>query len=99
MPTPIAELLQTNAFIQRHIGPSESENAAMLRHLNVASIDELLDQTVPSSIRLEQPLDLPSSQSEVDTLAQLKAMASLNKVNVSCIGMGYSNSFNVHSTY
>jgi len=91
MPTPIAELLQTNAFIQRHIGPSESENAAMLRHLNVASIDELLDQTVPSSIRLEQPLNLPSSQSEVDTLAQLKAMASLNKVNVSCIGMGYSN--------
>ena len=63
----------------------------MLSHLEVASIDELLDQTVPDSIRLDQPLDLPASQSEVDTLAQLKEMASKNIVNVSCIGMGYSN--------
>ena len=89
--TPIAQLLQTNAFIDRHIGPSNAENEAMLNHLQVSSIDELLDQTVPDSIRLHQPLDLPTSQSEVDTLAQLKEMASKNIVNVSCIGMGYSN--------
>jgi len=89
--TPIADLLQTNDFIKRHIGPNSSDNAAMLSHLQVASIDELLDQTVPDSIRLDQPLNLPRSQSEVDTLAQLKAMASKNTVNVSCIGMGYSN--------
>ena len=55
--TPIAQLLQTNAFIDRHIGPSSAENEAMLNHLQVASIDELLDQTVPGSIRLHQPLD------------------------------------------
>ena len=89
--TPITQLLQTNAFIDRHIGPSVSDNEMMLRHLNVASIEELLDQTVPDSIRLTQPLNLPASQSEVDTLAQLKEMASKNTVNVSCIGMGYSN--------
>ncbi len=89
--TPIADLLQTNDFIKRHIGPNSSDNAAMLSHLQVASIDELLDQTVPDSIRLDQPLNLPRSQSEVDNLAQLKAMASKNTVNVSCIGMGYSN--------
>ncbi|HIG37210.1 MAG TPA: hypothetical protein EYQ12_06770 [Oceanospirillaceae bacterium] len=89
--TPIVDLLQTNDFIKRHIGPSSTDNSAMLSHLNVASIDELLDQTVPDSIRLDQPLNLPQSQSEVDTLAQLKAMASQNTVNVSCIGMGYSN--------
>ncbi len=71
-PTPITQLLQTNAFIDRHIGPSVSDNEIMLRHLNVASIEELLDQTVPDSIRLTQPLNLPASQSEVDTLAQLK---------------------------
>jgi len=89
--TPIAQLLQTNAFIDRHIGPSNAENEAMLNHLQVSSINELLDQTVPDSIRLHQPLDLPASQSEVDTLAQLREMASKNIVNVSCIGMGYSN--------
>jgi glycine dehydrogenase len=90
-PTPISQLLQNNAFIGRHIGASSADNGAMLSHLQVASIDELLDQTVPDSIRLQQPLDLPASQSEVDTLAQLKEMASKNTVNVSCIGMGYSN--------
>jgi len=89
--TPITQLLQTNAFIDRHIGPSAAENEAMLSHLEVASIAELLDQTVPDSIRLDQPLDLPASQSEADILAQLKVMASKNTVNVSCIGMGYSN--------
>jgi glycine dehydrogenase len=90
-PTPIAQLLQTDAFIDRHIGPSSADNDVMLRHLNVSSMGELLDETVPDSIRLDQPLNLPSSQSEVDTLAQLKTMASKNIVNVSCIGMGYSN--------
>ena len=90
-PTPISQLLQTDAFIDRHIGPSSADNDVMLGHLNVSSMDELLDQTVPDSIRLDQPLNLPSSQSEVDTLAQLKTMASKNIVNVSCIGMGYSN--------
>ena len=89
--TPITQLLQTNAFIDRHIGPSASDNEVMLRHLDVTSMGELLDQTVPDSIRLDQPLDLPASQSEVATLAQLKEMASKNIVNVSCIGMGYSN--------
>ncbi|MEJ6811830.1 MAG: glycine dehydrogenase, partial [Oceanospirillaceae bacterium] len=89
--TPISQLLQTDAFIERHIGPNAADNEAMLSFLNVASIDALLDQTVPDSIRLSKALDLPTSRSEVDTLAQLRTMANKNIVNVSCIGMGYSN--------
>ena len=89
--TPISQLLQTDAFIERHIGPNAADNEAMLSFLNVASIDALLDQTVPDSIRLSKALDLPASRSEVDTLAQLRTMANKNIVNVSCIGMGYSN--------
>ena len=89
--TPISQLLQTDAFIERHIGPNAADNEAMLSFLDVASIDALLDQTVPDSIRLSNALDLPASRSEVDTLAQLRTMANKNIVNVSCIGMGYSN--------
>ncbi|MDO7573682.1 MAG: glycine dehydrogenase (aminomethyl-transferring), partial [Oceanospirillaceae bacterium] len=89
--TPISQLLQTDAFIERHIGPNAADNEAMLSFLDVASIDALLDQTVPDSIRLRKALDLPASRSEADTLAQLRTMANKNIVNVSCIGMGYSN--------
>lgn len=89
--TPISQLLQTDAFIERHIGPNAADNEAMLSFLDVASIDALLDQTVPDSIRLSKALDLPASRSEADTLAQLRTMANKNIVNVSCIGMGYSN--------
>lgn len=90
-PTPLSKLLQNDAFISRHIGQSESDNETMLKRLNLSSMDELLDQTVPDSIRLKQPLDLPSSKSEIDTLDELRSMAAKNIVNVSCIGMGYSN--------
>lgn len=87
----LSDLLQESDFIQRHIGPNSADTQAMLDYLQVATAEELLNQTVPDSIRLSQPLALPAPMSESQTLAKLKAMAAKNDVKASCIGMGYSN--------
>jgi glycine dehydrogenase len=76
-------------FIQRHIGPSESERTAMLKEIGASSLDDLVAQTVPESIRLQQPLAIAPSQNEHEALSALKAVASQNKVQRSLIGMGY----------
>jgi glycine dehydrogenase len=77
-------------FERRHIGPSETETQAMLKVLNVKSLDELIEQTVPASIRLKKPLNLPPAQSEFEYLQDLKQVATQNRVMRSYIGMGYS---------
>jgi len=76
-------------FKDRHIAPNEADTKAMLQTIGVNSIDELIDQTVPAAIRLNQPLNLPKAKSEVDYLTTLKQTASLNKVFKSYIGQGY----------
>jgi glycine dehydrogenase len=76
-------------FKDRHIAPSTDDTDAMLGTLGVDSIDELIAQTVPQSIRLKQPLNLPDAKSEKDYLSSLKQTASLNKVFKSYIGQGY----------
>lgn len=76
-------------FERRHLGPSLHDVQQMLRVLNVSSLDELIDQTIPDSIRLRQPLNLPPAQSEYEYLAKLKDTARLNRVVRSYIGMGY----------
>jgi len=77
-------------FERRHIGPSETETQEMLKVLNVKSLDELIEQTVPSAIRLKKPLSLPPVQSEFEYLQDLKKAAELNRVMRNYIGMGYS---------
>jgi glycine dehydrogenase len=77
-------------FERRHIGPSETETQEMLKVLNVKSLDELIEQTVPASIRLKKPLNLASAQSEFEYLQTLKQVSLKNKVMRSYIGMGYS---------
>lgn len=76
-------------FVDRHIGPSEEEIREMLNELNLLSVDELIEKTVPSGIRLSERLDLPKSQTEFEFLHHLKSVASKNKVFKSYIGMGY----------
>ena len=85
----LAELEQTQDFIRRHIGPSESETQAMLNDLGVESVDALIDEIVPSDIRLADLPNVEESKTEVQALADLKAVASLNKVNDTYIGLGY----------
>ncbi|WP_293298174.1 aminomethyl-transferring glycine dehydrogenase [Pedobacter sp. UBA4863] len=76
-------------FKDRHIAPNEADTKAMLQTVGVNSIDELIEQTVPATIRLKQGLNLPEAKSEVDYLTSLKQTASLNKVFKSYIGQGY----------
>ena len=76
-------------FESRHNGPTEAEVAAMLEKIGVSSLTELINQTVPQSIQLERPLQLPAAQLESDFLKNFKKLASKNKVFSSFIGLGY----------
>ncbi|QPH41501.1 aminomethyl-transferring glycine dehydrogenase [Pedobacter endophyticus] len=76
-------------FQNRHIAPNEAETAEMLQTVGVNSIDELIEQTVPTAIRLKQPLNLPAAKSETEYLGTLKQTSLLNKVFKSFIGQGY----------
>lgn len=81
----------TNNFTKRHIGPRPEEVERMLRKIGVSSVDELIKITIPSSIRLNKPLNLPEGLNEFQYLQHLKDLASKNKVYKSFIGLGYYN--------
>ena len=66
----------------------QNEQQAMLESLGVSTLEELIEQTVPDSIRLDDALNMDLGISEVEALAELKALANQNKVNKSYIGMG-----------
>ncbi|KTF16018.1 aminomethyl-transferring glycine dehydrogenase [Pseudoalteromonas sp. H105] len=85
----LEQLEQTQDFIRRHIGPNPAQVSDMLSALGVSSVEELIDQTVPASIRLEEGLTVGESRTEVETLSYLKSVASKNKVFKSYIGQGY----------
>ncbi len=79
----------SDTFARRHIGPGETDTAAMLSTLGVASLDALTDETVPASIRLGRSLDVGAPRAEAELLAELRAIAQQNKLFRSYIGMGY----------
>ncbi len=74
---------------RRHIGPSPKEMAGMLKVLGVDSLDQLIDETVPKSIRQEKPLDFGKALSEREVLHHMRKVADRNQVLVSLIGQGY----------
>jgi glycine dehydrogenase len=76
-------------FVDRHIGPSAEETGNMLAVVGVASLDELMNKTVPASIRRGRELKLSEPMSEYQFLNHLKEIGSKNKVNKSYIGLGY----------
>lgn len=76
-------------FAGRHIAPDAADAEEMLRTVGSASVDELIDQTIPASIRLKQPLNLPAAKSEYQYLHNLAKVAAQNKVFTSYIGQGY----------
>ncbi|MBX8466919.1 aminomethyl-transferring glycine dehydrogenase [Deinococcus sp. RIT780] len=86
----LTDLLQTADFLDRHVGPTAAEQAAMLEQLGVGSLDELSDTTLPESIRFEGDLNVGGPVTEAQALADLKAVAAKNRVFRSYIGMGYS---------
>ena len=76
-------------FIQRHIGPTVQQQTAMARAIGYDNLDALIDDTVPSAIRRQQPMQLPGAQTEQQVIARLRELAGRNIVNRSFIGMGY----------
>jgi glycine dehydrogenase len=93
MTDPWAGLTGSNAFSARHIGPDQSQIAAMLDAVGAPTLADLVAQTVPSAIRLTEPLSVPPGISEEAALAELAALAEQNIPAKSYIGMGY------HPTY
>ncbi|WP_043515025.1 MULTISPECIES: aminomethyl-transferring glycine dehydrogenase [unclassified Actinoplanes] len=79
----------TSSFTHRHIGPQADEQAAMLKAVGYASLDELMDAAIPESIRFRGDLDLPSGASEEETIAELRSIAARNTVATPMIGLGY----------
>ncbi len=78
-------------FVERHIGVSDpAELQAMLGTIGVGSVDELIAQVIPHSIRLRKPLALPAEgMSEYEFAAHIRALADKNRTLRSFIGMGY----------
>src|SRR5690348_16347664 len=85
----LAALEAADSFVARHIGPSETDIAAMLHEVGAATLDELAAKTVPPAIRSNQPLDLPPPIDEAAVMAELRALAAKNTGTRSLIGMGY----------
>jgi glycine dehydrogenase len=82
-------LLHIDKFEDRHIAPRATDIQYMLDTIGVKSIDALIDQTVPASIRLANELHLPDPMTEQQVLSKLKQIASQNTRKRSYIGMGY----------
>jgi glycine dehydrogenase len=80
---------QSNEFHGRHIGPGAEDSKAMLQTIGAASLEELISKTVPDSIRIKEPLDIPAAISEYEYLSELKKLAAKNQVFKTYIGQGY----------
>ncbi|UYZ62581.1 aminomethyl-transferring glycine dehydrogenase [Hymenobacter weizhouensis] len=78
-----------DVFVDRHNGPDDAAVADMLRAIGVASIDQLIDETVPAAIRLKKPLNLPAALTERAFLAKFKQIAGQNHLFKNYIGLGY----------
>jgi glycine dehydrogenase len=82
-------LSHPDQFVRRHIGPNADETREMLTLLGHKNLDGLTDAAVPQKIRSQKKLKLPPVRSEFEALAELKRIASENKVFRSFIGQGY----------
>ncbi len=89
MPFKPTDYLPYDFANRRHIGPSPEEMAEMLKVVGAASLDDLIDQTVPKSLRQAEPLDFGKPKSEGELLFFLGQVAKKNKVLTSLIGQGY----------
>lgn len=83
-------MIQDN-FETRHIGPRESDVAEMLKVVGGDSLDQLINEIIPSDIQLREPLKLEKGMSEYDFLNLMRSLAKKNKVYKSYIGLGYYN--------
>lgn len=85
----LIEMDVSHAFIARHIGPNEQQQAEMLATVGATSLDDLTQQIVPPNILMKQPMALGAPTSEVQALKEIEQIAAKNKVYRSYIGQGY----------
>lgn len=81
--------MSQDRFVDRHIGPRNSELDYMLKTVGASSLEDLLEQTIPQDIRLKHELELPPALSEQEYLAHIHALGQKNKLFRSLIGRGY----------
>src|ERR1700743_829843 len=77
-------------FARRHIGPSPRDVAAMLESVGARSLEALMAETLPASIRQQAPLAIGAALSETEALTHMRGLAAQNTVFTSMIGQGYS---------
>ena len=85
----LADLQNSAEFIARHIGPSPEDQQQMLSLLGCSNLKQLTAQVVPKAIAMAESLDIVDGCTEAQALAELRVMASQNKVFKSFIGQGY----------
>ena len=76
-------------FANRHLGPNEEEIAQMVKTIGVNDVAQLIDETIPSDIRLKEALALPEGISEYAFQKKIEQLAQKNKLFANYIGMGY----------
>ena len=76
-------------FAQRHIGPTEDDQAQMLKTIGYGSLDELTSAALPADLAADRPLSLPEPLTEEQALVELRRLAGRNQVLTSMIGLGY----------
>ena len=76
-------------FLNRHLGPNESEIAQMTQAIGVENLEQLIAETIPADIRLKEPLNLPEGISEYAFQKKIQKLAKKNKLYANYIGMGY----------
>jgi glycine dehydrogenase len=82
-------LAHPDRFVRRHIGPGPEDLEAMLQVVGASSLDQLVAETIPESIRLAKPLELPSPMGEHELLSRARSLGAKNQTYRSFIGMGY----------
>ncbi len=82
--------MNTNSFAIRHIGPRENDLQTMLKTIGLESMDQLIDETVPTHIRLKDSLKLNQPMTEYEYLNHIQQLGNKNKVFKSYIGLGYN---------
>jgi len=83
-------LRPTDSFVTRHIGPRDSNLPAMLSTIGAITVDQLIDQTIPSDIRRSDEMGIGAPVSEMELLADLQRIAAQNQAVKTFIGMGYA---------
>lgn len=80
-----------NRFENRHIGPRQNEVGHMLKTIEIPSLDQLIEETIPANIRLKNELNISYALSEFEYAQHIDALAAKNTVAQSYIGLGYYN--------